>query len=125
MIKTATVRFENDYGKSKEYVYLTADETLQKGDLVVVEARDWYQVATFERYSKSKNASKFIVQQVDLEELNQKKEQIQVLDDLMTEMEVRAKEINEMSRLESLAKKDNTMRELLTEFKNIKNEGDE
>lgn len=66
-IKGATVRFENDYGKSKEYAYLTSITDLKEGDLVVVEARGWYQVATFMRYKNSEKATKHIVQKIDIE----------------------------------------------------------
>lgn len=125
IFKRATVRFKDRYGDmSKEYNYLTTRSDFERGDLVVVEAREWYQVAVFERYAQViENASKFIVEAVDIEKLEKDKETIQALEDLMNQIEARHREIEEEKRLEALAAEDDEMAQLVNEYKTIKEEG--
>lgn len=125
IFKHATVRFKDRYGDmSKEYNYLTTRSDFERGDLVVVEAREWYQVAVFERYAQViENASKFIVEAVDIEKLEKDKETIQALEDLMNQLEARHREIEEEKRLEALAAEDDEMAQLVNEYKTIKEEG--
>lgn len=125
MFKHATVRFKDRYGDmSKEYSYLTTQDDFERGDLVVVEAREWYQVAVFERYAQvTKNASKFIVEAVDTEKLEKDKETVKALEDLMDQIEARHREVEEEKRLEALAAQDDEMAELVKEYKTIKKEG--
>lgn len=119
-MKQAFVRFKNEYGHSKEYGYLTTEENLEKGELVVVEARDWYQVAVFERYGESPQATKFIVSTVDIIKLAKDKEAAYKKQSLEEQIELRIKEIERMNRLEKYAEKDKDLAKLLEEFKNIK-----
>lgn len=54
-----------------EYSYFTDIEDLKEGDVVVVPANNSYSIGFFSRYSSNKqhikNASKWIVQRVDIE----------------------------------------------------------
>lgn len=116
-MKQGFVRFKNKYGDSKEYAYNTSLEGLERGDLVVVEAADWYQVATFERYGKSDMARKFIVTKIDIEELEENKLRTLEKEDLKKQIELRIKEIEEMNRLEQYAKQDEELSKLLKQYK--------
>ena len=60
----------------QEYSYKTDIEDLKKGDVLVVQANNSYSVAIFQRYSSAKSrveqATKWIVQKVDVEEFETK-----------------------------------------------------
>ncbi|WP_308779776.1 hypothetical protein [uncultured Clostridium sp.] len=60
----------------QEYSYKTDIENLKKDDVLVVQANNSYSIAIFQRYSSSKSrveqATKWIVQKVDVEEFETK-----------------------------------------------------
>lgn len=60
----------------QEYSYKTDIENLKKDDVLVVQANNSYSIAIFQRYSSSKSrveqATKWIVQKVDVEEFESK-----------------------------------------------------
>ena len=60
----------------QEYSYKTDIENLKKDDVLVVQANNSYSIAIFKRYSSSKSrveqATKWIVQKVDVEEFETK-----------------------------------------------------
>lgn len=118
-IKGATVRFENDYGKSKEYEYLTSMMDLKQGDLVVVEARDWYQVATFMRYKKSEKATKHIVQKIDIEEVEKERKIAIRAHEIKEQIKERMKEVREMNAIKELAESDNELSDLVKELEGL------
>lgn len=68
--RVALVKFKG-YQEFMEYSYLTDIEDLKEGDVVVVPTNNFYSVGVFSRYSNNKqhvkNASKHIVQKVDIE----------------------------------------------------------
>lgn len=124
MLRTATVRFNNNfnnnYGLSKEYAYLTTQNNLKEGDLVVVEAQGWYQVAIFERYKETDKATKHIVAYIDTDEVEKEKEITLKEIDLKEQIKTRVREVEEMNRLEELAKSDDKLKELVEELKKLK-----
>lgn len=120
MLRTATVRFQNDYGLGKEYAYLTTKSDLKNGDLVVVEARDWYQVVVFERYKETDKATKHIVAYINTDEVEKEKEIALKEMDLKEQIETRVREVEEMNRLEELATSDEKLKELVEELKKLK-----
>ncbi|MDP4179066.1 MAG: hypothetical protein Q8900_12095 [Bacillota bacterium] len=70
MDQVALIKFK-DYQEFMEYSYLTDIEDLKEGDVVVVPTNNFYSVGIFSRYSNNKqhikNANKWIVQRVDIE----------------------------------------------------------
>ena len=54
-MKYAKVRFKEQRGLSIVYHYRTWIEDLEIGDVLIVEARDWYGVAIFEGYMNESN----------------------------------------------------------------------
>ena len=120
MMKIATVKFQNDYGKSKEYAYVTSISDLEHGDLVVVEARDWYQVATFERYkTEDSMAQRYIIQKVDLEQAAKDKELTEQIENIKNQIDERVRKVKEMEMLNELAAKDETLNDLLKQYKEL------
>ena len=120
MMKIATVRFQNDYGKSKEYAYITSISDLEHGDLVVVEARDWYQIATFERYkTEDSTAHRHIIQKVDLEQATKDKELAVQIENTKSLIDERVRKVKEMEMLNELAAKDEMLNELLKQYKEL------
>ncbi|MBZ9633039.1 hypothetical protein [Clostridium sp. FP1] len=70
--KIALVKFNNNSATEyMEYSYMTDIEDLKKDDVVVVPTNNSYSIAHFSRYSDNKqhvkNATKCIVQKVDIE----------------------------------------------------------
>lgn len=71
MNRVALIKFKG-YQEFMEYSYLTDIEDLKEGDVVVVPTNNSYSIGYFSRYSTNKqhikNATKWIVQKVDIEE---------------------------------------------------------
>ena len=74
-IKVALIKFKG-YQEFMEYSYFTDIDNLKEGDVVVVPTNDFYSVGVFSRYSTNKqhikNASKWIVEKVDIEKFENK-----------------------------------------------------
>lgn len=70
MKKVALIKFKG-YAEHMEYSYLTDIEDLKEGDIVVVPTNNSYSIGYFSRYSINKqhlkNATKHIVQKVNIE----------------------------------------------------------
>jgi len=68
--RVALIKF-NGYQEFMEYSYFTDIEDLKEGDVVVVPTNKSYSIGLFSRYSINKqhikNATKWIVQKVDVE----------------------------------------------------------
>lgn len=75
MDKVALVKFKG-YQEHMEYSYSTDIEDLKEGDVLVVPTNNSYSIGYFSRYSSNKkhveNATKFIVQKVDIEDYETK-----------------------------------------------------
>lgn len=75
MDKVALVKFSRG-SFDQEYSYKTDIEDLKKDDVLVVQANNSYSIAVFQRYSSTKSrveqATKWIVQKVDVEEFETK-----------------------------------------------------
>lgn len=69
-MKVALIKFKG-YQNFMEYSYFTDIEDLKEGDVVVVPTNSDYSIGHFSRYSTNKqhikNATKYIVQKVDVE----------------------------------------------------------
>ncbi len=70
MNRVALIKFKG-YQEFMEYSYFTDIEDLNEGDVVVVPTNNSYSIGYFSRYSTNKqhikNATKWIIQKVDVE----------------------------------------------------------
>ena len=68
--RVALIKFKG-YQEHMEYSYFTDIEDLKEGDVIVVPTNSSYSIGFFSRYSTNKihvkNASKWIVEKVDIE----------------------------------------------------------
>lgn len=75
MDKVALVKFPRG-SFEQEYSYKTDIEDLKKDDVLVVQANNSYSIAIFQKYSSAKSrveqATKWIVQKIDVEEFENK-----------------------------------------------------
>lgn len=75
MNKVALVKFTRG-SFDQEYSYKTDIEDLKKDDVLVVQANNSYSIALFQKYSSAKSrieqATKWVVQRVDVEEFEEK-----------------------------------------------------
>ncbi len=73
--KIALIKFKG-YQDFMEYSYFTDIDNLEEGDVVVVPTNNSYSIGYFSRYTTNKqhikNAAKWIVQKVDIEEYETK-----------------------------------------------------
>ncbi|GEL67218.1 hypothetical protein [Marinilactibacillus psychrotolerans] len=115
----AKVVFHNDFEKrnrgNKQYDYLTIDESLQEGDLVVVETQYGYAVAEFVKYTDSIkiNAKSYIVQKLDVERVTELKVRKSKIEELKLRIDSKAKEALQRKKLDELAKDDAELKTLL------------
>ena len=106
-MKQAKVKFMNEYGLGKEYNYLTTKKDLVEGDLVIVEAKEFYAVAVFSRYTtEANNATKFIVGKLDLEGIEEDKKVAFEIEKIKQQINERVKEVERQKRLDELASQD-------------------
>lgn len=73
--KVALIKFTRG-SFDQEYSYKANIDDLKEGDILVVQANNSYSIAIFQRYSSTKSrveqATKWIVQKVDVEEFETK-----------------------------------------------------
>lgn len=113
-------RYDKDEWGSREYHYNTFISGLKEGDLVVVETQHGFAVAQVVRYIRnSDNAFRYIVQKVELEQYEAQKQKEMQLSFLQAEIEERVNALRQQIELESLAKQDKTLSELLEKFNSL------
>ena len=116
------VVFKSQHGFSGGYDYQTSLKDLEFGDLVIVEARDWFQVARFEGYMAKPDRSglKNIIAVLDMDEIEKNKEIEEEKQRLKDEIELRVSEIEEEKRLGELAESDSSLKELIDQLNSLK-----
>lgn len=125
MKKFAQVIFDgSSSSREKVYLYRVDIEGLKVGDNVVVEARDSFSVAQFVSYTNRNNLSpnvplKWIVQKVDEEGLEKRKQQQQKIEEIKAKMDERRKQLEEIKIYEILSKDDEEMNALLDQYKKL------
>lgn len=120
MIKYVEVRFQ---GTAKKYQYLATMPNLKKGDRVVVEARNWYQIAIFEGYTtKNDIANRYLIGKLDLDMFEEDKKKIEEFYNLEEQIRERVEIVKERQVQEKLASEDRELAMLLDKrraFSNI------
>lgn len=120
MAKIAKVTIDGNY-TSKRYNFQTTDTLLEEGDKVVVDTANGLIVGTFQGYAEGTvNATKWIIQKINLIEHLERVEKENKLKELKKKMEARRKKVQELEIYEILADKDSDMAELLADYKAIK-----
>lgn len=120
-MKKVAVRFKNQYGEfSKEYHYVTSISNLKQGDIVIVESKDFYGVAVFEEYvSNDVKASKFVIQKLDISEIERDKDLARKIDEVKRKIDERVRELTYINNLKNLAKEDTTLNYLVETLESL------
>lgn len=116
-----TVKFEKGNAFAKHYNYLTDIEGLERGDLIVVHARNEFCLAYFVEYKEVNETenTKWIIQKVDLEGHNNRIANAKRIKDLKAKLEEERRKTEELQIYEILAIKNPNIKELLDELKAI------
>jgi len=123
-MKIASVVFPMEMSKElgdKRYSYLTDIEDLDWEDTLVVETRYGMRVAVFMNYleensAAAKKASAWIVQKVDSSQVELSKVKHKKLQDVKNKLRVRKENLEEINLFKLMAKEDEEMRNLLSEY---------
>lgn len=119
MKKFVEVMFDNNT-YSKKYVFKNDIEGLVVGDKVVVETTNGFSVATIKGFLETSNiGSKFVVQRIDTETHELRKEKEKKLATVKAKMEARRKKLQEIEIYKILAKEDSEMATLLAEMEEL------
>lgn len=101
----------------RQYDYLALGDNLKEGDLVVVETRNGFKVASFVKYVEvSDKASAFIIDKVDVERVEEYKKLKQEKEEILKAIEKREKELLEEKRLRELANDDEVIKDLVEQY---------
>ena len=113
-INVVGVKFE-DY--DKVYLYKSYID-VSIGDIVVVETRDTYSIATVVSIGGDNNkATKYVVSKLDIKTHKEKKEKVEEQNRILEELDRRILKINKFEMYEKFAEYDNTVKNLLETVK--------
>lgn len=107
---------------SSAYVFLTDIEDLKVNDLVVVDTRNGFKLASVDAYvdappeSVSTETLKWVIQKVDLTAHNERIERERKMAALKRKMDARRKQLQEIEIFALLAKEDETMKDMFEEY---------
>lgn len=107
----------------KAYNYLTDIENLKEGDLVVVHARDDFELAYFVCYDESveeKETTKWITSRVDLSQHYARIARREKMKAIKEKLEAERKKTEELQIYEILAAANPAIRQLLDELKELR-----
>lgn len=123
-MKIAQVCFPVDMSRevgNKKYCYFTDMENLDWQDEVAVETRWGTRIAVFMNYvdeksSEAEKASAWIIQKVDSDALQEKKEKLKKIKEVKSKLLERKAKIEERQIFEIMAQQDPKMKALLSEY---------
>lgn len=118
MINTKIVGVEfEDY--NKVYLYKSYID-VNVGDIVVVETRDTYSIATVVSVGGDSNkATKYVVSKLDIKAHEEKKEKVEKQNRILEELDKRVLELQSINAYEKYAQIDDTIKTLYEEYKSI------
>lgn len=123
MKKYASVRFDelHDFGRSKQYQFVTDIQDLKIGDVVVVHTDNGYKTAFFIKYDETSvfENPKWMVQKVDTDSHKVKLERERKAKFIKKKMQERRAKLEEIQVYKILAKEDEDMKQLLQEYNEI------
>lgn len=111
--------FDRQYTGEKKYDY-KAFESYSVGDLVVVETQYGYAVATVTDINVIAEPSRYVVQKVDIENLENMKLKAFELEVLKSQIDAEIEAMSYEARVAQFAEKNETLKELLEEYKKLK-----
>lgn len=120
-VKCIRVTLANTGGSYNQPVAVYED--VEKGDMVVIQTgHHGYAVAVVEGYIENAIATcgREVVCKISLDEYKERKERRKKLAELSRSMNKRVKELQSFAVFEMLAEKDDTLKEMLDEFKALK-----
>src|SRR5690606_19823304 len=105
----------------KLYDFFTDIENLEHGNKLVVDAAGALHVVTFFEYNESpkSNASKWVIQKVDLDAHIKRLEAQRKLEQIRVKMEEESRKAQELEIFEILAKQNTEMAKLIQEYKQL------
>ena len=118
----------------KEYLFACYEKDVAVGDIVVVDTRYGFQLVTVTkvlnntpeqvtRFSKEmKKNLKEVVCKVNTEEFTARKEKAEKRAEIKAEMDKRVKELQASAIYEMLAEKDDSLKQMLQQYKDLKEE---
>lgn len=118
----------------KEYLFACYEKDVAVGDIVVVDTRYGFQLVTVTkvlndtpeqvvRFTKEmKKNLKEVVCKVNTEEFTARKEKAEKRAELKAEMDKRVKELQASAIYEMLAEKDDSLKQMLQQYKDLKEE---
>ena len=118
----------------KEYLFACYEDNVEAGDIVVVDTRYGFQLVTVTkvlndtpeqvvRFTKEmKKNLKEVVCKVNTEEFTARKEKAEKRAELKAEMDKRVKELQASAIYEMLAEKDDSLKQMLQQYKDLKEE---
>ena len=109
-------------GTDKEYVFACYEKAISEGDVVVVDTRYGFQLATVTRI-KDKIADtkglKDVVCKVDMTEFQLRQEKAAKRAEIKAEMDKRIKELQKSAIYEMMAEKDESLKAMLQAYKGL------
>lgn len=120
----AGIKFQSGTNTDKEYFYALYDATVEVGDLVVVQTgHHGFAVARVssigERDAECVECGREIVSKVDLSAYETRVHKRESIKTLKSEMDKKIKELQEMAIYELLAKEDDSLAAMLTDYKRL------
>lgn len=106
----------------KAYSFINSCEDIQKGDLVVVETRNAYQVVKvvgFTNQEQEHDITKHVIQKLDFDKFEKERERKEELMELEAAIVERAEKVRKMKELEALATDDDVLKDLIEKMKRL------
>jgi len=122
--KVAGVKFLSGYNTSKEYDFALFDEDVQIGDTVVCDTVNGFTLGNVitindKNETNTNKVSKEIVGKVDISAFQTRRDNRAKVSKLKNMMEKRVKELQDTTLFEMMAEKDDSLKEMLTEYKKL------
>lgn len=122
-MKIVGVRHLEGYDVNTAYYFKTDIEDLNEGDIVVIDSNNKLKLAEVveadSKLNKNLVVKKWVVDKVDTAKYNERIQKVKRLKELKNKIDKRRKELEEIQILEILAEKDDEMRQMLNEFKEL------
>lgn len=125
-MKIIAVKFQSEnFGTgdfdSKDYHYYTIDESIEVGDMVVVETKFGYKLAEVSDIDViSSKAKSYVVQKIDTSAFEAEKKRIEKLAEIEKQMEERYAKAAKLDKYKEAAKSDEKLAELLDQYHSMR-----
>lgn len=120
--KVATVKFQDGYNKNSTYYYALYDNDVEVNDMVAVMTGHHglavAKVVAIEDNNLNRiQYNREVVCKIDLDKYNERKNKIAKIKELKNKMNAQVKKLQESAIYEMLAEKDESLKNMLTEYK--------